>query len=116
MRPKIKHKIFQKLSVIDVIDVTKAKDVFIEGQFKHVHFIYKQCSVTDDKKLRDCMSLLKQEMNGLDIVINSVGILDEQSPLKTIEINYVRAHFETLMKYFSFSLTGRRCQLHFDRN
>lgn len=78
------------MSVIDVIDATSANDVFTEGQFKQVQFIYKQCSVTEEKSLRICMHMLKQEMKGLDVVINSVGILDEQSPQKTIEINYVR--------------------------
>lgn len=74
-----------------MIAEAKAKDVFMEDNFHKVTFIYRQCSVTDKEALYKCMSLLKTEMGGLDVVINSVGILDEQSPQKTIDINYVRA-------------------------
>lgn len=44
----------------------------------------------DEFVLEKCMEGIKKEMGGLDIVINSVGILDESDPKKMIQINYVR--------------------------
>ncbi|XP_063698209.1 alcohol dehydrogenase-like [Culicoides brevitarsis] len=78
----------KKLAVIDVICESTAKKTFIDENFNSVSFAYKQCSVTDKKRLAEVMNYLKLWMDGLDIVINSVGILDEQRSEQTIDINY----------------------------
>lgn len=98
-----------------MLDETKVKQVFVEEAFSKVLFVYKQCSVTDQQELAKCMSLLKVEMDGLDVVINSVGILDEQNGKKTIDINYVRNESDRYSKNIDFYVfeiyLGRCCQL-----
>uniref|UniRef100_A0A336MRX3 CSON006124 protein n=1 Tax=Culicoides sonorensis TaxID=179676 RepID=A0A336MRX3_CULSO len=74
----------KKLAIIDVVEEALCKDLF-----KNLDsYTYKQCSVTDEPKLREYMTSLKSSMGGLDLVVNSAGILDEQSPKRTIDINY----------------------------
>lgn len=72
-----------------MVDEIKARDLFKEDLPK-LHFTYKQCSVSDEVELEKCMLAIKQELGGLDIVINSAGVLDELNPRRVTEINYVR--------------------------
>ncbi|XP_037044818.1 alcohol dehydrogenase 1-like [Bradysia coprophila] len=77
----------KNLAVIDVVDdvtVTTA----LEAEFKNVNFLYKKCSVTDESELRKCMTAIKDEFEWVDVIVNSVGVLDEASPKRTIDINY----------------------------
>lgn len=78
----------QSLAVIDLIDEATAKNLF-DTEFETIKFLYKQCSVTDEPELRKCMGQIKDEFGGIDIIVNSAGILDETKPKSTIDINYV---------------------------
>lgn len=62
-------------------------------EFKKVKFIYKNCSVTDEPKLRACMTQIKNDFGCIDIVVNSVGVADEKNVKQTIDINYVGSFF-----------------------
>lgn len=62
---------------------------FLSTEFTTIKFIYKQCSVTDEPELRKCMNQIKDELEWIDIIVNSAGILDETKPMNTIAINYV---------------------------
>lgn len=62
----------------------------METEFESIKFIYKQCSVTDEPELRKCMGKIRDELQGVDIIVNSAGILDETNMKSTIDINYVR--------------------------
>jgi len=77
----------KSLAIIDVLDETKAL-TSLGGNFKAIKLIYKQCSVTDEPQLRKCMAQIKDELEGVDIIINSSGILDETQWKNTIDINY----------------------------
>lgn len=78
----------QSLAVIDLIDEATARNSFGD-EFKTIKFLYKQCSVTDEPELRKCMGEIKEELEGIGIIVNSAGILDETQPKRTIDINYV---------------------------
>lgn len=100
-----------------MVDEAKAKELFKEDLPK-LHFTYKQCSVSDEVELEKCMSVIKQELGGLDIVINSAGVLDELNPRRVTEINYV-SMFSTLDLILDhpFLLSSVRCCLyHFERH
>lgn len=81
----------QNLAVIDVLDEATAISS-LEDEFKSIKFIYRQCSVTDEPELRKCMVQIKDELEWIDLVINSVGVLDENNSKRTIDINYVRIY------------------------
>lgn len=106
------------MAIIDVLDETKGNDLCKEFPFKGPHVIYKQCSVSDEVKLDSCMTLIKNEMGSLDLVINSAGVLDEQNPKRMIEINYVRIFVSSSDKidHYTFPLIGRCCQLNLERD
>ncbi|XP_063698210.1 alcohol dehydrogenase 1-like [Culicoides brevitarsis] len=72
----------QKLAVIDMLEEEKASKLFKTEVF------YKKCSVTDEIELESAMKSLKDEMEGLDIVINSAGISNEHNRKALIDINY----------------------------
>lgn len=73
-------------------DQMGAMDV-LGPEFKNINFIYKQCSVTDEPKLRTYMTQIKDEFKRLDIIINSSAVLDEMNSKRTIDINYVSVLF-----------------------
>lgn len=62
----------------------------MEAEFENIKFIYKQCSVTNESELRKTMVLIKDELEWVDVIVNSVGVLEETNPKRTIDINYVR--------------------------
>lgn len=76
---------FQHLAVIDILDEASS----LEEEFKNVKFVYKKCSVTDEQELRKCMTQIRDSLGWVDVIVNSVGVLDETSPKRTIDINYV---------------------------
>lgn len=80
-----------RLAVIDIVDEGKAHDSLIDliKQYPTIKFNYAKCLVEDEPELRQVMGNLSTDMGGFDFVINSVGILDEWDPKKTILINYV---------------------------
>jgi len=82
----IRHGV-QKLAIIDVIDEGTV-NASLESEFKNIKFIYKQCSVTDESGLRKVMGQIKDELGWVDVIVNSVGVLDERNAKRTIDINY----------------------------
>lgn len=73
-----------------MLEESKANDSFKDLLTQDVKFIYKKCSVTEETELDSCMTSIKAQLDGLDLVINSAGVLDERNPKRMIEINYVR--------------------------
>lgn len=61
----------------------------LEPEFHNIKFIYKQCSVTDESELRKCMNEINNELEWVDIIVNSAGIIDESKWKRTIDINFV---------------------------
>lgn len=79
------------LGVIDIVDERTAhaalKDFILPE--KKIQFVYAKSLVEDEDALRKTMQGLATKLKGVDVVINSVGVLDELDPKKTILINYV---------------------------
>jgi len=75
------------LAVIDIVDEATAISS-LDTEFKSIRFIYKSCSVTDESELRKCMTQIKDELESVDVIVNSVGVLDETNPSRAISINY----------------------------
>lgn len=81
--------LLQKLAVIDVLDEVTVTSS-LESEFTNIKFVYKKCSVTDESELRKCMNEIKDQMEWIDVIVNSAGVLDETNSKRTIDINYVR--------------------------
>lgn len=84
--------LLQKLAVIDIVDDVALTNA-LGAEFKTVQFLYKKCTVTDEVELRKCMTEIKDKFEWIDVVVNSVGVLDEANPKRTIDINYVCISF-----------------------
>lgn len=80
-----------RLGVIDIVDDAKANEALSDllSQYKGIKFVNSKCLIEDEPALRVAMTRIAKDLNGLDLVINSVGILNELDPKKTIMINYV---------------------------
>lgn len=52
-------------------------------------FVYRKASVDDQKMLEKAMTELSQELGGFDVVINSVAIVNERDPSRTVSVNIV---------------------------
>lgn len=61
----------------------------LESEFKNIKFVYKKCSITDEQELRKCMTQIRDDFVWVDVIVNSVGILNETNAKATIDINYV---------------------------
>lgn len=83
----------QNLAIIDIIDEDQVTNS-LPAEFKNIKFIYKQCSVADEPKLRECMTRIKEELGWVDIIVNSAGIAEDRNAKKTIDINYVGDFFQ----------------------
>jgi len=77
----------KNLAIIDVVDEATAISS-LESEFKGIRFIYKCCSVTDEPELKKCMIQIKDELECIDVIVNSVGVLNETNPSRAISINY----------------------------
>lgn len=90
-----------RLGVIDIVEesevTTGLNDLLFESQI--VLFVYEKCFIEDEPKLRKVMTNISERLGGLDFIINSVGILDEIDPKKTILINYV-SEFNYFLEIF----------------
>lgn len=81
----------QRLAVIDITEETQAREALgdLLSRSSHVQFVYAKSPVDDEPKLREAMTTVAEELKGLDIVINSAGIFNENDPKGTIMINFV---------------------------
>lgn len=81
---------------------------------ENVTFIYKKATVEDAVALRVAMQEVDVKLGGLDFIINSVGILNEQNPSKTISINYVSEliELEIFFNKKKTHLIGWRCKFY----
>lgn len=81
----------RRLGVIDVVEeeVGKQKILDLLVGFNGLQLSYVCAEVEDEKKLREVMTDIAVQLNGVDIVVNSVGILQENDPKKMIMINFV---------------------------
>jgi len=77
----------KNLAIIDVVDEATAIAA-LGSEFKSIKFIYKQCSVTDESNLRKIMGQIKDELEWVDVIVNSAGVIDETNSKRTIDINY----------------------------
>ncbi|KAJ6633497.1 Alcohol dehydrogenase 1 [Pseudolycoriella hygida] len=76
----------KNLGIIDVLDEAIASSSL--DAFRNVKLVYKKCSVTDESELRKCMTEISNQLEWIDLVVNSVGVLDEINPQRAIAINY----------------------------
>lgn len=78
-----------RLGVIDIVEDGGNILADLLTGHKDVQFIYDRCGVEDESKLRVVIKNMSQKLDGFDVVVNSVGILNEQDPKSTIMINLV---------------------------
>lgn len=99
--------LYQRLAIIDIVEEVEARPL-LETEYQNIKFIYKQCSVTEESELRKCMNEIKSELDWVDIIVNSAGIIDESKWKRTIDINFVCVL--TIYCYLSSSILYLVCQ------
>ena len=94
-----------RIGVIDILNDEKAKDVLSDLLESHANlrFVYRKCGVEDESTLRVAMTDIYRELSGFDLVVNSVGILNEQDHKSTIMVNLVRIKYFDTSNHFYFS-------------
>lgn len=91
----------KRIGIIDIVELRYVKELLDELLYTNsgVHFVYARGAVENEEELRTEMTNIAKKFNGIDIIINSVGILKENDPKNMILINFVSNYHENHNDY-----------------
>jgi len=92
----VKHLIKAGIEKIAVIDLPENASETLLKAVEGIAFIYRSSRVDDELALKATMGDISKEFGGLDIVVNSVGIIQEAEQEKMISVNFTGVVNSTL--------------------
>jgi len=84
----VKSLLANKAQKIAIFDIAEEPRLEVKDLVKDIKFLYQKAPVDQRDVLKASMEKVVHEFGGIDILINSAGICNEQDPEKVISVNY----------------------------